>query len=76
MDVNQELYQNILSSLLKEITIDTSEEHEFISRITHSACKGAENYVKELEESVGYLRDTIKRLNKKISETIPVGDSS
>ena len=64
MDVNQELYQYILSALLKEITIDTPEEQVFISRITNSACIGAGKYIKDLEESVSHLKETIRRISK------------
>ena len=62
--MNQELYDSIRESIGRFIRLETDEENLFLHEVTLLAVDGAHSYVKDLEESVGHLRETIKRLTK------------
>lgn len=62
--MNQELYDSIYSSLTEVIDVKSAWEQEFINKLTLQAVEGAQGYVNDLEESVGHLKETIRRLTK------------
>jgi archaellum component FlaC len=62
--MNQELYDSIYSSLTEVIDVKSAWEQEFLNKLTIQAVAGAQEYVNDLEESVGHLKETIKRLTK------------
>lgn len=62
--MNQELYDAIYFSIARHIRIETTEENLFLHEITLEAMAGAESYMKDLQESVDHLKETISRLVK------------
>lgn len=67
-NVSEELYQNVYSSiynhLLKEIRIEEPHERAFVEALALTASEGVVEYVRELEEALGHLQETVKRLSK------------
>mgnify|MGYP001550956519 CR=1 FL=1 len=62
--MNQELYDSIYGSLVSTIRVETAEENLFLHELTLQAVAGAEAYMTDLQESIGHLKETIKRLSK------------
>ena len=73
--MNQELYELIKDRLTEKIDVSEEEMSILVHELTLLAVSGAEEYISEINESVEYLRSTIKRLNQKLSQ-IPVGGTS
>jgi hypothetical protein len=65
--MNQELYDSVYSSLTGVIDVKSVWEQEFIDKLTLQAVEGAQRYVNDLEESVGHLKETIRRLTQETS---------
>lgn len=58
-----------LSSLIREaisegLSLDSYEERLFIEKISLRASTAAHSYMADLEESIGHLKETIRRLSK------------
>lgn len=64
--MNQELYDSIHDRLVEKIDISEEEMGILIHELTVLAVLGAQEYITELEESVSYLLDTIKRLSREL----------
>lgn len=62
--MNQELYDLIHDHMAERIDISEEETSLLIHELTLLAVEGAQEYVNDLEESVGHLKETIKRLTK------------
>ena len=61
---DDELYMSIRASLMRQLRLETPEENLFIHEITLEATAGAREYMKELEEAIVNLQETVKRLSK------------
>jgi hypothetical protein len=61
--MNQELYDRIYESLLKHQYLETEEVKTFIHEFILQASKGIDEYLKDLEETVIHLRETVHRLS-------------
>lgn len=66
MEQNQELYDHIYASFIKHRRVETPEEQLFVHELTREAMWGAQEYVKDLEESAVHLKETIRRLSKEV----------
>ena len=62
--MNQELFDLIHDRLAEKIDISEEETSLLVYELTVLATLGAEEYVSDLEESISYLKETIKRLSK------------
>jgi len=57
------LYTSIYNHLIKEIKIEEEYEKRFIDALVKTATEGVQEYVRDLEEAVAHLQDTVKRLS-------------
>lgn len=62
--MEDELYNHIYSELVTKITPSSPEEILFLHEIATLAHRGVQKYTGELEEAVGHLQETVKRLSK------------
>lgn len=59
-----EVFEMILEALEKEYPSQTPDEAIAMDRLADVATLGVLNYLEELEESISYLKKTVKRLSK------------
>jgi hypothetical protein len=62
--MNEELYSYIYNSLVEFLGEETEEEKIVIEKLTSLATSGSQKYISDLEESVGHLKETIRRLTQ------------
>lgn len=62
--MNQELYDLIHDQLSSKIDISEEEMSLLVHELTCLATSGAEEYLRDLQESVEHLRETVTRLVK------------
>lgn len=59
-----EVYTLIHDALSEKISLDSQESKKFVHEITLTARAGVVEYVRELEEALGHLQETVKRLSR------------
>lgn len=62
--MNQELYDLIKDHMAERLDITEEDVSLLVHELTVLAVEGAQEYVTDLEESIGHLKETIKRLTK------------
>jgi hypothetical protein len=60
--MNQELYDSIYFSLTEILDSETEQDRRVLDKLVSLATAGAQQYINDLEESITYLKETIKRI--------------
>lgn len=67
MNIDEELYSNVLESILKYRQVDTEEDMAFVVELAKEATEGAYLYILELKEAFLHQKETISRLSSNVS---------